>query len=144
MILPGEKDILKTLNQDAFDIFQYDEIVDIHIQKKYDEISEMYMYKGYLIVTDGNHKIKIELNNIRGDFRFSVHVQAHKMNLLPLQSTLFPFRFRGPENSRFRPVYFRIAAVFDLPNPVFCINAEHSNSLLFNRLYTVSHQASNH
>ena len=43
MILPGEKDILKTLNQDTFDIFQYDEIVDIRIQKKYDEISEMYM-----------------------------------------------------------------------------------------------------
>ena len=70
MILPGEKDILKTLNQDTFNIFQYDEIVDIHIQKEYDEISEMDMYKGYLIVTDGNHKIKIELNNIHGDFRF--------------------------------------------------------------------------
>ena len=35
MILPGEKEILKTLNQDTFDIFQYDEIASCIIQSVY-------------------------------------------------------------------------------------------------------------
>lgn len=70
MFLPGEKEILKSLNQDTFDIFQYDEIIDIHIEKEYDEVYKTYMYKGHLIVTDGCNKIKIEMTNLRGDFRF--------------------------------------------------------------------------
>ena len=70
MNLPGENEILESLKQDKFDIFQYDEIIDIHIEKTYDEVSEKYLYQGHLIVTDGINKIKIEMTNIRGDFRF--------------------------------------------------------------------------
>ena len=33
MALPGEKEVLRTLNMDNLNLWQYDEVIDIHIER---------------------------------------------------------------------------------------------------------------
>ena len=39
MALPGEKEILTILNVKNLNLCRYDEVIDIHIEKTYDDIS---------------------------------------------------------------------------------------------------------
>lgn len=70
MALPGEKEILTILNVKNLNLCRYDEVIDIHIEKTYDDISSTQTYNGYLIVTDGYNKIKIDMKKIKNHFSF--------------------------------------------------------------------------
>jgi hypothetical protein len=70
MALPGENEILTILNVKNLNLCQYDEVIDIHIEKTYDDISSTKTYNGYLIVTDGYNKIKIDMKKIKNHFSF--------------------------------------------------------------------------
>ena len=46
MALPGEKEILTILNVKNLNLCRYDEVIDIHIEKTYDDISSTKTYNG--------------------------------------------------------------------------------------------------
>ena len=70
MSLPGEKEVLRILNVDKLNLCQYNEVIDIHIERKYDSISSAKTYNGYFTVTDGCNKLKIDMKNIKNQLSF--------------------------------------------------------------------------
>lgn len=68
MKLPGEDDILRKLNQNSLDLYEYTDIVEVHINRIEDDFNKDY-YQGFIVVSDGINNIKIDMKNIHGDFK---------------------------------------------------------------------------
>ena len=68
MKLPGEDDILRKLNQDSLDLYEYTDIVEVHINRIEGDFNKDY-YQGFIVVSDGINNIKIYMKNIHGDFK---------------------------------------------------------------------------
>lgn len=68
MKLPGEDDILRKLNQNSLDLYEYTDIVEVHINRIEGDFNKDY-YQGFIVVSDGINNIKIDMKNIHGDFK---------------------------------------------------------------------------
>ena len=63
MKLPGEDDILRKLNQNSLDLYEYTDIVKVHINRIEGDFNKGY-YQGFIVVSDGINNIRIDMKNI--------------------------------------------------------------------------------
>ena len=66
MALPGEKEILTILNVKNLNLCRYDEVIDIHIEKTYDDISSTKTYNGCDWELSYKQFKRLNENTIRG------------------------------------------------------------------------------
>lgn len=52
MKLPGEDDILRKLNQNSLDLYEYTDIVKVHINRIEGDFNKDY-YQGFIVVSAG-------------------------------------------------------------------------------------------
>ncbi|MBR1390198.1 MAG: hypothetical protein IJ567_01885 [Lachnospiraceae bacterium] len=77
MGIPGEDQVLKQLKEDDNSIrfWEFNEILELRIEQIYDDELCANIYIGEFIVTDGQHKLKIEMKGIHGNLK--VYVGTH-------------------------------------------------------------------
>ncbi len=68
MSLPGEKEVLALLDRKTLDLFRFGEEREIHIEKAFDEASGETVDRGYLVLSDGENLLKVEMDGICGEF----------------------------------------------------------------------------